>query len=580
MSREQLTEIARRMLVPVVGMLLLGSVTWPLLFTHSGFTGDWEHHMWLMWHQSLSLESDHAPTFFLNSGYSLFNPFYAFYGGTLYALVGALSLALGDAPVTAYVASYVLALSAALGGWYWLARIAGIGRWLAFVPGFIFISSAHYLMVIYVLGDWPECMAVSMIPLMVAACVSILRADRLRAGPAIALGASAVIFFGSHNITLLLGLTVFVLTGIGVVIFVPDARRHLTRRSVLRVGGTVLPAALLSAWYLLPALAYGSNTRLGREYAHSRGSIKETAWMVSLSHLFTFSRSTGQGLPVPYYMTMSLPILAIAWVIVGILILPRRSVNRAWLRLLLVCSGLAILIGIVMTHVGLLLALPHMYTEIQFSYRLENYIVLELCGAILAALAISPASGRPVRYWRWMAALVCLVSLVGAIQQLSGYPYPGRDRYATLSSYGQVDTGNTEDYQDNSERIISGSGLPTLVFPLADIHHGVLSARVLMRPGTVVSTDIAAGAYLVHVSGAKPIGIDAGSDDMVIRIQGPDARSQRGAPSGHKDPVPAERISVSTGDSLPIIMGRFLSIGALIALLAGLVLLAVRRRHL
>lgn len=562
----------------VVATLLLGSVAWPLLFTYSGFTGDWEHHMWLMWHQSLSLKSDHAPTFFLNSGYSLFNPFYAFYGGTLYALVGGLSLALGDAPVMAYVASYVIALSAALGGWYWLARVAGVGRWLAFVPGFIFISSAHYLMVIYVLGDWPECMAVSMIPLMLAACVSILRADRLRAGPAVALGASTVVFFGSHNVTLLLGLTVFVLTGIGVVVFVPEARRRLTRPAVIRVSGIVLPAALLSAWYLLPAIVYGSNTRLGREYGHSRGSIRETAWMVSLSHLFTFSRSAGQGLPVPYYMTMSLPVLAIVWVIVGIVILPRTKVNGAWVRLLVVCSGLAILIGIVMTHVGLLLALPRMYTAIQFSYRLENYVVLELCGAILAALAISRASCRPVKYWRWMAALVCLVSLVGAIQQLGGYPYPGRDRYATLSSYGQVDTGNTEDYQDNSERIISGSGLPTLVFPFVDVHHGVLSARVRLRPGAVASTDIAAGAYLVHVNGAKPIGIDSESDDMVIRIQGPDARSRRGAPSDHKGAVPTEKISVSTGDSWPIIVGRFLSIGALITLLMGLSVLVVRRR--
>ena len=56
----------------------------------------------------------------------------------------------------------------AYGGFYWLGRLAGLGRFVAQVPALIFVTSAYYVTLIYGRGDWPEFVAVSSMPLLVA----------------------------------------------------------------------------------------------------------------------------------------------------------------------------------------------------------------------------------------------------------------------------------------------------------------------------------------------------------------------------------------------------------------------------
>jgi hypothetical protein len=565
---------------PVLGAVgLLGSLTWPLLFTYSGFAGDWDHHLWLMWHQSLSLQSNHFPSYFLNSSYSVFYPTYAFYGGTLYAVGGLLSLALGGAPVQAYVLIYVLDFVAAFGGWYWLGRMAGLNRRSAIVPGLVFVTSAYYILVIYVQGDWPEFTGISMIPLLIAAGLSVLHAERLRTGSALALAASSVLFFGSHNLTILLGLTTLAITSLAVLICVPNARQSITRKGLVRVASLVVPSALVSAWYLLPTLAYHSSTRIAGEYIEAREELRGNLSLISIPHLFTFSRTTGPG--------MSLPVLAIVWVLAGIVVLPLGSRPRTWVRLLLICSGMALLIAIAMRHVGLLLALPRPYTLIQYSYRLEAYVLLALCGAILAALVLaggwSPRAHAPaqrrVRVWRWMALPVCAVSLGGAIQQISAFPDPGQDRYTTLEYYGEVETGNNRDFQDVAQRVIPGHGLAAVDIPPAAIQADRVSFSTRQRPGTLIATNIGAGPNMVHVTGARAVGVDSETGDMVLQIASPKlaGAGRAGTTQASDTPTPTDTISVSTADNLPIVLGRILTCIGLAALVLQLLALPAHR---
>lgn len=573
MSRRLRTSSIARA-VPVLGaaVVVLGALTWPLLFTHSDFAGDWERHLWLMWHQSLAIQSTGFPSLFLNSAYSVFYPTYAFYGGTVYVIGGLLSLALGGAPVSAYVLVYLLDFAAAFGGWYWLARMSGVGRWLAMIPGIVFVSSAYYFLVAYVQGDWPEFTGISIIPLLLAAALSVLRADRLQVGAALALALSSVLFFGSHSITIMLGLTTFVLCGAVVLIAVPAARALVTRRGIARVGGVVVPAACVSGWYLLPALAYHSTTRLGSEYHEAREELRGNVSLVSMAHLFTFSRTTGPG--------MALPVLAIVWVLAGMLVLPRGSGKRTWVRLLLIFSGFAVLIAVAMTHVGLLLALPRPYTLIQYSYRLEAYVLLMLCAAIVAALVLAGGRSRHApgalaprraRAWMWMALPVCAVSLGGAIQQLSAFPYPGQDRYEALQAYGEDGTGNNRDYQDVAEPIVTVAHLASVTIPPEAVSQNRVSFSTELPSGALLATNIGAGPYLLHIAGAKPVGVDAETGDMVLRVGTADGAARAGrsgdarAASAHPS---SETISVSAGDGLPIVLGRLLS-------LLGLAILAV-----
>jgi hypothetical protein len=556
--------------IPVVGAsaLLIGALTWPLLFTSSGFSGDWMHHLWLLWHQRLSIRSSHFPSLFVNSSFSVFNPIFAFYGGTLYAATGLLSLAIGG-PVQAYICMYVLGFLAAIAGWYWLGRMAGVGRWPALVPGLIFATSGYYLMLVYVRGDWPEFTGVSMIPLMVAASLSVMRADRLRLRAAVALAVSSIFFFGAHNITILLGLTVLALTGLAALVCVPDARRQLTRRGILRVACVVVPSALVSAWYLLPTVAYQSNTQIGSNYVGKQEVLRANAGLVSFDHLFTLSRVTAGG-PTPYPFVLSLPVLAIAWVLIGVLVLSRGG-SRGWVRLLAICSLLAALVTVVMTHVGIVLALPRVYWSMQFTYRLESYVLLELSGAVLAALVLARGGSWRMRVWRWTALPLCIVSLLGAIQQLRAYPDPGPDRYDTLKSYAEFAITGKENYQDINAPTVVGD-LPQLVIPLSAIHDNRASMLVRARPGTLIATNIAAGPELLDVTGAQPVGVDA-TDQMVLRVG-----SAGAAPTGTGDtrgaagPIPVQRISVSTGHSLPIVLGRLLTLAALAFLVVELAL--------
>jgi hypothetical protein len=571
MGRPALRSLASSSAVPAsAGLVVLAALTWPLLLTSSGFSGDWNHHLWLMWHQSLSIQLTGYPSFFLNSSYSVLYPVYAFYGGTLYVTGAMLSLALGGAPTQAYVLIYLLDFAASLAGWYWLARMAGVGRWTAFIPGLIFVTSTYYLLVAYAEGDWPEFTGTSMIPLMVAAALCVLHSERLRIGAFVVLAGSATLFFGSHNLTIILGLTMLAFVAAAVVACVPSARRLVSRRGTVRLAAIVLPAGLVSAWYLLPTLAYVSHTHIGiHGYSEAREFLSETAWLVAARYLFTFSRS---GLPG------SLPVLAIAWVLAGIVVLPWRNPNRIWLRLLLVFCGFTLLIGILMTHVGLLLALPAPYTYIQFSYRLEAYLLMMLSASILAALALARRGSRRMRVWTWLAIPVCIVSAVGGVQQVSEYPNRNRERYATLENYGEIpETRRDGDYEDASAPTISTETLPRLEFPSGPGDGSKLSVSTRLAPGTLALTNIAAGPYLLHISGAQPVAINSAYGYMVVDVGSNGGRTgAAGASKAKTAPGVTQTITVSPAHSLPIVLGRVLSAIALAVLALELLVLAAR----
>src|SRR5580704_10049016 len=80
----------------------------PMIFTTSGMAEDWANHLWYLWQQSKFIRHDHMPSLFLNAGPFLFYPIYAFYGGTIYAISGALTLALGNSPIPTYITFYIL----------------------------------------------------------------------------------------------------------------------------------------------------------------------------------------------------------------------------------------------------------------------------------------------------------------------------------------------------------------------------------------------------------------------------------------------------------------------------------------
>jgi hypothetical protein len=566
----RISPAVRLMPAVIAPVLLIGSLTWPVLFTNSVFYDDWLKHLWLISEQSLAIRANHMPTVFVSDSHTVFEPLYAFYGGTIYTLAGGLSLVLGDAPIPTYVLTYMMAFSAAYGGWYWIGRMANLGRLQAQVPGLVFVTCAYYLQTLYATGDWPAFVGVSTIPLLIASTLSVLRSERMRMWPAVALVVSSIVFFGSHNITILWGSTLMVLTALVILACVPEARRQIKLRGATRVAGLAIPSALVNAWYLLPAVAYSSNTWIGSGYGggavYWRLILQEFMYKVSANELFTLSRAP--SFPGQPNTASSLPVLVIAWVVVSIVLflwLGRRS--QLWLRLLLITSGMAVLIGVVMTHAGLILALPTPYTMVQYSVRLESFVLLSVTGAVLAVLVLVQRGAGKVKLWTWTLVPILIVSVVGAVEQVADFPAtrPGQTRSRQLATYESKEV----DYADASLPLLDREGLlPVVRFP-PPVNGSSESQIVYMAPGELVDSNIGGGPELVHVTGARIVGVSPDLTD-ILEIGKGNGRSKRG--------VSAELISLSTADGLPIMVGRLVTVAALLTLVGEFALVAIRRR--
>ena len=237
----------------------------PAILSHDGFTYDYTNHLWLVWVQDHAISQQGLPTYFIhtsqpNSG--IFDPFFMFYGGTLYAVTGALSVLLGHSPRIAYVLSIGAAAAAAYGALLWLARQLGVRSWMAHAPAVAYVAGGGYFVSnIYGRGAWPEYIAVAAIPLLIASGTYIARAPRLRTVPCVLFVVAAVFATGSHNITLVWGVVTIVTTlaCLRLILRRPlvAGRRQLGWLLVLlALGGAV------NAWFLLPDLRYAGGTQI------------------------------------------------------------------------------------------------------------------------------------------------------------------------------------------------------------------------------------------------------------------------------------------------------------------------------
>ncbi len=556
-------------LVAGAGVALIAGVSWPLVFSDSFFTGDWLAQLWFMWHQALALRANHAPSLYLNYVYGVYYPHYTFYGGTLYVLTGSLSLLLGGNPVETYVLTYLLGFAGSCGGWYWLARGCGLGRWWAHAPGLVFITSPYYLTLIYARGDWPEFIAVAMIPLILGAGLSVLRAERLRLWPGLALVVGVVFLTGSHSLTLVWGTSLIALVGVAILLCAPRARRGVTRAGALRLAGLVIPAALLSAWFLVPAAAYESGTLIATEYAQWERLLRGTMGLVSADNLFTISRGTDS--PNGATFALSLPILVMAWALVSLAIAARRGLRGTWVRIALICAVLTTALTVLMTHAGLILALPRVWATMQFSYRLESYVLLALSGTVLAILVLA-TRGRRTPVWGWALVPVLAVAVVGGMQQTIAHP-KAPDRYTAFNKlYDTSAPGSGEvliDYVDVHLPLLHDPyGHPPYVrFPAAAIRDNHISRVVRLAPGQLFYTNIQANPSLVHIDGARIAGVTAEGYDVLEMSRNPTP-----APGG------GTIVALSPAEPLPVVAGRVLSFCALAALLLQFGALAARRR--
>lgn len=255
-SSPALKRLAWALPVFVIGVLSLP------LFTDQTFGNDWPDHLWLVWQQSQAIAQLGHPTYFLQSAQGVYEPFFAFYGGTFYAFTGAISALLGQQPIIAYVGVTILAFAGAYAGWTWLALQVGLRGWRAQLPGLLYVTSPYIITTPFARGDVPESVGTCAIPLVAASALAMLRSERVRARHGAILIFSSAWLTACHNISALWGTTFLVASG-AVIIFASGQGLGVIqiRRLAVTLGLAAVGAAV-NAWYLLPTLAYAGRTSI------------------------------------------------------------------------------------------------------------------------------------------------------------------------------------------------------------------------------------------------------------------------------------------------------------------------------
>jgi hypothetical protein len=555
--------------IATLAVLLIAS---PLLFTSDGFVADFTNELWLASYQHHVIAAHLHPTLFLQTQQGgVFYPLFAFYGGTLFALTGALAVVLGGSTILAFEAVTVAAIAAAYGGLFWLARQLGVKGLLAHAPAIVFVTSAYYVTNLYGRGAWAEFMAVSMLPLVLAASLRLVR-RRWRFWPVACLVAASALFSGSHNITLLWGSTLAVVA-LAVYWLASGRTRELPWRRMLAVAGLIALGVGLNGWFLLPDISYAHRTIISaREIAWS-----ETGFFNTFGVIFDPLRMvpSESGTPALYVQA---PVLALVW---GLLALPlswrERRLRAGVVTALIVLAGVLVVI----MSSGAWSLLPTPFQRAQFAYRLQTYVTLACAGLVLlGALALTrrAQSGRATRSDRPLVfglGLVVAFSVALCAWQLwvpNTHVHEGH--FLSYANRGNALRGPPtllpeswyagSDYGDRTLPFVVTTA--RFAFDPTHVDDDRLTGPVSVPSGLQpFATNIAGGPYLVDVGGGVRIVGRTDEGNLVLQRRTDGFR-----------PVPVE---LSAQLSAPVVLGRIATAVSAALLLALALAAAIRRRQ-
>jgi hypothetical protein len=556
---------------PWAGVLLAAAVialmVQPMVIGRTFIGFDWYAHLWYVEHAEQTLKDHWLPSLYAHNTLGVFDPHYAFYGGTLYMLAGVLSL-LSGSPEHGFVLSWALGFAGAYGGWYWLARQAGVGRWPAHIPGILFVTSPYYLATIYAGASWGELMTVAAIPLLMASALAVLRDTRLRPWPAAALAISTIVATGSHNLTLLWAATVLAAFTAVTLAVTPAARRLVTRAGLRRLAVVAIPALAVNAWFLLPDLVLAGRTAIAHDSFLAAQYLHSAMHMLEPDKLLSLGRASNEP-RIPHY-SLQLPLLAVGWVVLGLAV-AWSGWRAPWWRVVVVLLAIIVPLSVLMTQFDWLVKLPKPWGLLQFGFRLEAYILIGAVGAVVAVLALAARAGRRGRIWTAVLVPVALVSVVQGFTQihqdnpknLQLPPWPSERPHHTPAF-----APGSGDYAALRLNVFAKtSSYSTARFsPVAAERTGRTTATVQAFPGQVVRSNLIAVPDLVKLKGATFFGRDA--DGAALLSLTDDAGSSGTA-----------RITAQAARPWPVPVGAALSVLGLLGLAAlGVALLRRERR--
>jgi hypothetical protein len=560
---------AGRLIDPAIGAAIVLLIASPLLFTNRGFQADFTNHLWLIWHQGLAISDTGHPTLFVHAaGLGLFNPFFGFYGGTLYGLTGGLSAVFGNRPELALQVLVVVMVAMAYGGTFWLARQAGVRGLWAHAPATVFVCSAYYITDLYSRGAIPEFVALSCLPMVIAAGI------RLLTGPwtARVVGAfafSCILLSGSHNISLMWATIILVLIAGAAFLLLGAQHRGAWRRWVA-VGALAAVSAGVNAWFLLLDVRHSSDTFIGQsEFRWGDTAMFNTPWALLDPLRLTPSGSTTHGL------TVVAPVVALLWAI-GAFVAARRQgpttswpLSRLWA---LATAGTILLLVFIMWKLPWT-AIGKPFTLTQFPYRLNGWVAMGATAMVV--LSLRRSLGGPERHRRWvlgtLGVVVALSVVQGGLQVWSPENVKGaklgNDRAGAFARGPGVPPVSWYDpgvYRDVSRPQVDVPAGRIAALPLPSPGANEVSALVTLPPGDApFALNMGGGPYVTRVSGVTPVGRTV---DALLVVKRNSSASQA-------------HITVTAAGGRAQTAGVLITVVCLLALVALMGALAVRRRR-
>ncbi len=557
-----------------IATLVILLVASPLLFTRDGFAPDFTNELWLSAYQQHAISAHLHPTLFLQTQQVVFEPLFAFYGGTLFAITGGLGALLGGSTVLAFEIMTVAAIAAAYGGLFWLARQLGVRGIAAHAPAIVFVTSAYYITDLYGRGAWTELLATSMLLLVIASALRVVRGPP-RVAPAVCLVAASVLFSGSHNISLLLGVTI---TALALTVYwvLSGRPRDLPWRRMAAAAGLFALGVCLNGWSLVPDVSFSHNTLISTKInPWSATSIYNAAGLI-----FNPLRSAPANPEAPA-LYLQIPVIALAWGLLAIPLVWRYKRLRAG-----VVTALAVVVGllVVIMSEGVYSALPRLFQEIQFPYRLQTYVVLACAGLVMLgtlALTKRARSGRATGVDRVLAGGLGLAVAFGVAlcawqmwvpnthANIEGWFHSLTDRSEAVASVPPALPASwnaSNNYGDRSLPVV-GAERQITFNPSGLVNSDRVAGRGVFPPGLQpFATNISGGPNFVHVGGGVHIVGRTAQGTLVL------ARTKNGSGA-----IPFE---VSPRQSGAVVLGRVVTLAAAAILLALGLATAVRwRRH-
>jgi hypothetical protein len=568
-------------------LLISVAIVAPVLFTQRSFGTDWLLHLRLVFDQQRAIQANGFPSLFAHfDPGGAFNPVFAYLGGTLYAICGYLAVLLGGRSSTAYALMHVVLVFTALSGWLWLSRQFGLRGWLAHAPGLTYVTGAWYLGDLIGRGGFSSTAATSMIPLAVASGVWLVRAPAWKPGPVLAFLAAVVVATGSHNISLLWSVIFLGALGIALLAFIRPRRASFPVRRLLGLALLAVLAAAVNAWFLFPDLAYSNRAIIsGKVQFFDWGAwfARPSNWLNPLRSLppehreyfRILSRDTGLQ-TAPNSLYTQLPVLTILWLAAsaGRLLAKHRSsrIVRAWLAQVCVLAALIFLTA----DQGIWHSFPKLLRFTQFSMRLNTFVLLALSGLVLTTLVwLQQADSRRRRRGLLGVLAVCLVFNFGlaiwqgwntnstAVSVGTGAPRSIVFADPTSAPYWYA----SNDFWDESEPIVQNSATyPGKNLILVDLHkvHGDHYQTTIPASAAagLTAVNIGGGPYLVDIKGLE----DIGRNNWGLRVVS--------VPVGTSSPTVKVRVTPSA--TAPVVLGRIVT---LLALLACIVVVTVTARR-